>query len=106
MELQNTHKMNQQPQIHKVASLICRKTQAFPPGNSIDSQKRLPASNASCIANYNINYVRFLSTFAYPSPHCKQAGILCDILLSTRKLKQLTKGNLTKGVLSELNDFR
>ena len=47
-----------------------------------------------------------MATFAYPGPHCKQAVILCDMLLSTHKLKRLTKGTLTKGVLSELNDFR
>ena len=49
-----------------------------------------------------------MATFAYPGPHCKQVGILCDTLLSSRKLKlkKLTKGALTKGVLSELNDFR
>ena len=45
-----------------------------------------------------------MATFAYPGPHCKQAS-LCDMLLSTRKLKKLAKGNLTKGVLSELDDF-
>ena len=49
-----------------------------------------------------------MATFAYPGPHCKQVGILCDTLLSSRKLKlkKLTKGALTKGVVSELNDFR
>ena len=49
-----------------------------------------------------------MATFAYPGPHCKQVGILCDMLLSSRKLKlkKLTKGALTKGLLSELNDFR
>ena len=48
-----------------------------------------------------------MATFAYPGPHCKLAGIqVCDTLLSAHKLKKLTKGNLTKGVLSELNDFR
>ena len=49
-----------------------------------------------------------MATFAYPDPHCKQVGILCDTLLSSHKLKlkKLTKGALTKDVLSELNDFR
>ena len=46
-----------------------------------------------------------MATFAYPGPHCKQVGILCDTLLSSRKLK-LTKVALIKGVVSELNDFR
>ena len=48
-----------------------------------------------------------MATFAYPGPHCKQVGILCDTLLSCKlKLKKLAKEALTKGVLSELNDFR
>ena len=49
-----------------------------------------------------------MAAFAYPGPHCEQVGIFCDTLLSSRKLKlkKLTKGALTKGVLSELNDFR
>ena len=49
-----------------------------------------------------------MATFAYPDPHCKQVGILCDTLLSSHKLKlkKLTKGALMKDVLSELNDFR
>jgi hypothetical protein len=53
-------------------------------------------------------YVLLMATFAYPGPHCKEVGILCDTLLSSDKLKlkKLTKGALTKGVLSELNDFR
>ena len=47
-----------------------------------------------------------MATFAYPGPHCKQVGILCDTLLSCKlKLKKLAKEALTKGVLSELNDF-
>ena len=39
--------------------------------------------------------------------HTKQVGILCDTLLSSHKLKlkKLTKGALTIGVLPELNDF-
>ena len=49
-----------------------------------------------------------MAAFAYPGPHCEQVGIFCDTLLSSckLKLKKLTKGALTKGVLSELNDFR
>ena len=49
-----------------------------------------------------------MAAFAYPGPHCKQVGIFCDTLLSSHNLKlnKLTKGALTKGVLSELNDFR
>ena len=48
-----------------------------------------------------------MAMFAYPGPHYKQVGILCDTLLSSRKLKlkKRTKGALTKGVRSELNDF-
>ena len=46
-----------------------------------------------------------MASFAYPGPHCKQAGILCDTLVSARKQKKFSKGTLTKGVLLELNDF-
>ena len=47
-----------------------------------------------------------MATFAYPGPHCQEAGIRCDVLLSVRKLKKLTRGILTKGMVCELNDFR
>ena len=49
-----------------------------------------------------------MATFVYPGPPCEQVGILCDTLLSSRKvkLKKLNKGALTKVVLSGLNDFR
>ena len=53
-------------------------------------------------------YVRLFTIDGSICVSCKQVGIFCDTLLSSRKLKlkKLTKGALTKGVLSELNDFR
>ena len=48
-----------------------------------------------------------MATIAYPRPHCKKVGILCDTLPSCKlKLKKLAKEALTKGVLPELNNFR
>ena len=44
------------------------------------------------------------ATFAYSGPHCEQVGILYVTLLSSRNLRKELSG--TKGVLSELNDFR